>query len=818
MFGERNGETLVVYRTAAATADSPSDIGFGLIPVVTVDKTRCRSGVSVPPSVSAMKAFFLSPASNQNPQNSVAGDSRAQFVGAGGIDERSSIMMEDEEETFDGDVVPKCEVKTEEEEEEHGDAWLAESCLETAGVIKKEETVDQDAKEGTDTEEDEEHEGPQRQKKKPNRSKRGKDKEKSRKKTYCKVTLHDCLKGGNDYGFAGNWLRERGSIVLSQKAGNYCQFTCCSCHKKFTSLRAVAAHKREENCCNPIMRISSAEAHVCLICSRVLLNDKKSLHDHYQQSHKKRYLRCLRVLAKDHVSDILSGKTDSVLKLKQSKLMSSPISEKVGNLCTFKCHSCGKYFLSIGNYHRHNNLEKAKGLPPCSRKSLWPDFVEKTVAYRCVLCSELVLCDNSHINQHLTQHSLTLAYYLKKYPDQQQPQSEPESVRLLKEKIPAISTFGHEKVLSPDSIPAEMVTDKVENLCVYKCKCSFISNSYESMRNHGKSCEEETIVHSNVPNFLVEARYHRCRVCAKRVLCDKRFITCHAHAAHFLNHKGYAQLAGSGESVEASKKEEEAIRISKLLDEVPTVEPDKNSMVLPSTLAKDKTTDEVANLCKFRCRAIPSCSFTASSLGSLSYHKRMSHDRAILSYDHSSVVEARYHRCRICSKSILCDRRAIRDHVVSHNVNFKAYEARTCAAKEKSEKGKKLLFPEKAIPAKYITDFVANACAFSCPHCEHRATSLGGIWKHLGRCSGTAGFKPEYVTEARYHKCLVCSRVMLCDNTVISNHLAPCHGLTVKAYMSRTKMKRRPTKAEVEKMLKKVPPDCCYSKRVEKYK
>ncbi len=61
MFGERNGEIWVVYRTAAATADSPSDIGFGLIPVVTVDKTRCRSGVSVPPSVSAMKAFFCCP-------------------------------------------------------------------------------------------------------------------------------------------------------------------------------------------------------------------------------------------------------------------------------------------------------------------------------------------------------------------------------------------------------------------------------------------------------------------------------------------------------------------------------------------------------------------------------------------------------------------------------------------------------------------------------------------------------------------------------------------------------------------------------------
>ena len=151
---------------------------------------------------------------------------------------------------------------------------------------------------------------------------------------------------------------------------------------------------------------------------------------------------------------------------------------------------------------------------------------------------------------------------------------------------------------------------------------------------------------------------------------------------------------------------------------MPAVEPDKHSMSLPSSHPLVKTTDKIANLCKFRCRAISSCSFKASSLESLKYHTKMSHEGKRYLYDPSSLIEARYHRCSICSKSILCDRHVIRGHIRGHGADFNTYEARTQqkGLKEKTRKRSKrqtLLFPERAIPQKYVTAFPTNACTFS---------------------------------------------------------------------------------------------------------
>ncbi len=720
-----------------------------------------------------------------------------------------------EEELFDPGLVPKSEVKFEEEEDEHGDAWLAESCLEPGEVaIKKEENLDQDeneecvATEESPNKEDGEVQEPCGQRKSTEDLKLDKAL-KHLRSTKCKVTLLDCLKAGQ----AGTWLKARGSIVVSRKAENSCFFTCSVCDKIVSSLAALKIHTRKNGCAGHV-RLSSASAHICVLCSKVLLCDATALREHYRKSHKKDYLRCLRELAKDQApSKMMSPKE------KQKVLKKYPLSEIVGNLCSFECDGCHKVFSSLSHFILHNNDLKAKGLPPCSTKK-WPDIVKKAVAHRCVLCSDLVLCDNSALLVHLVRHGgMKVAEYSRKHLGQVE-SAKSERLQRLRAEIPSIPSFGFKKVLPPESIAREMVTDLVENLCIYKCKCSYSCNSFISMRFHGKQCKEESITHSNPVRFVVEGRYHRCRVCAKRILCDKRFIICHVDSAHFLNREGYASLTGSGEQLEASRKEEEALWESELFTKVPAVEPDKHSMSLQSSHLPVKTTDEIRNLCKFRCRAISSCSFTASSLESLKYHTKMSHKGRRYHYDPSSLVEARYHRCSICSKSILCDRHVIGGHVRGHGADFNTYEARTQQKgwKEKSRKQSKkqtLLFPERAIPQKYVTTFPTNACTFTCPHCEHRVAFWDGMWRHVGRCSGVAKVSPKYVTEARYHKCLICSRLMLCDNGIILRHVAAGHGMTMKTYMSRTKMKRRPTKAEVDTMLRKVPSDSRYWQRVE---
>ncbi len=32
-------------------------------------------------------------------------------------------------------------------------------------------------------------------------------------------------------------------------------------------------------------------------------------------------------------------------------------------------------------------------------------------------------------------------------------------------------------------------------------------------------------------------------------------------------------------------------------------------------------------------------------------------------------------------------------------------------------------------------------------------------------------FKKEYITEARYHKCHICSKIVICDNRILKSHI-----------------------------------------------
>ncbi len=499
----------------------------------------------------------------------------------------------------------KREIKTEDLEAEEGDAWLAASCSEEE---EGEDRVKMEVEENVKMEKEGVEAGEEREEKQLEEFR------------SCRVVLRRCTQHekGARYDAAAQWLLQNGSIVIQEKAGNFCQFSCSQCGETFTSQLSTRRHKKKLGGCTAQSQLTVASAHVCSICSRIVLNDSEHLYRHYTRKHKI-------------------------------------------NLLTY-------------------------------------------------------------MKEHLSQET----------------NPEYHVVQKLKRETPIVPTHLGNYVISPCSVPRDKVTDAKENLCTFRCICSFSTSSYNSLLAHSKKCKKLTkrVTLKTAPEFVNEARYHCCRVCAKRILCDKGLIHRHVRHSHGVDAEDYAQLAGERGRHRAMEKEtkikEETIQFIDLLKKVPKVAPHKTHKIFNYKLPKSLTTEVVENLCKYKCRE-ESCSFSASSWNTMARHMQRKHRLPSFTYHPLSLVEARYHKCRLCSKDILCDKAIIGKHsYASHQMSLEQYMSGengkhkmplsdSVAVKVQKGDRYKRLFVKNTIPPKFISEKVANACTFTCPHCGKKS-------------------------------------------------------------------------------------------------
>ncbi len=169
----------------------------------------------------------------------------------------------------------KREIKTKDLEDEEGDdAWLAASCFERE---EQEGEVKMEVEESVKTEVEEEPEDSE-----------GRERKKLEELRSCKVVLRDCMHisgKGQYYGTAAKWLLQNSSIMVREEVGNFCQFFCSQCKETFSSLRSIQSHRRKTSGCSVPSQLSTACAHICKVCSRILLNDITYLNKHYTRKH-----------------------------------------------------------------------------------------------------------------------------------------------------------------------------------------------------------------------------------------------------------------------------------------------------------------------------------------------------------------------------------------------------------------------------------------------------------------------------------------------------------------------------------------------------
>ncbi len=337
----------------------------------------------------------------------------------------------------------------------------------------------------------------------------------------------------------------------------------------------------------------------------------------------------------------------------QERIIVAPVSDSVGNLCQYRCPKCHTIYSLWDSLYRHLK-ETRHALPTRTIKS---NTLVKIVAHNCFICSKKVLCDRPSIRNHLRQHKMRS---IKEYVDK-------TKATLIKGKIKCQLGELHKKLNSKYKL-----SENIGYLCRYKCeKCDFSCSKWMIMRQHIKIKRHELKAFSSILRYLHTASFHRCRMCEELILCDTEIAGYHLKKRHQITVNKYraAML-----KIHTSTFQEYMIKLKTAIQDIPIVKTKQSNVLKVGSLPDHMTTGNMGNLSFFRCK---DCNKSGMSFASLRSHYTHSHNlkRPALKYDSKLVVEARFHKCHICSRLVMCDNYILGEHLKnSHKLTLSQYK------------------------------------------------------------------------------------------------------------------------------------------------
>ncbi len=191
------------------------------------------------------------------------------------------------------------------------------------------------------------------------------------------------------------------------------------------------------------------------------------------------------------------------------------------------------------------------------------------------------------------------------------------------------------------------------------------------MSIHGMSSNEYRTRHRTIePESAI---YHRCRICAKRVLFDRTYLRQHTKTVHGIALNAYYQQHVSGSSnnsrrSDAFEKKEVGTR--------------QRFKALLSVASGDNCAEDVLKGCSFSCPECPTRNpFETDSLGQLVVHVANVHndpddsDSEVGKPDLDelaleAVVTRKWHKCAICKTILLKDPELIKEHLKSRHTEI----------------------------------------------------------------------------------------------------------------------------------------------------
>ncbi len=412
-------------------------------------------------------------------------------------------------------------------------------------------------------------------------------------------------------------------------------------------------------------------------------------------------------------------------------------SGEVTNMCRFRCSQCKKERKSWRYVCAHFWTEHRKRLS-CHDV---PKFISKKACHNCKICGEKILCDAYFICQHLEKHGTKIGTYRKNF------------------------LLNSSKIL-PDAVYSD---NHIGNFYIYQCEtCNESYSSRTLFTTHLRTQSHGSAL--NVGINLKKKVFHKCKLCDKTILCDKTVLCSHIRSSHGITIQLYCKQTGC--TFERSKYFQKYFLTS---------------------LTESK---KVTNACEFKCNI---CEITYNKVSNFRDHF---HKHNIKPPGHLSdyLTKGSFYQCKKCHKHLLCDIKTIQHHmnvvhgrkmsinvtvVTSHKREYaKLYNTFTKNIPIASKVWKESAVPMSKIHIQDVTSKLGDLCTYSCPTCNSesftRWPDLANHSKVLHGCS--LKFNPKHVSVARYHTCLICPKVILCDQYFLRPHLRYCHKMSLSKY------------------------------------
>ncbi len=289
-----------------------------------------------------------------------------------------------------------------------------------------------------------------------------------------------------------------------------------------------------------------------------------------------------------------------------SILDEAPVSETATTgLCHYTCSKCSVTYIDWAKFVLHMKKQHQSQIG----RSQLEDYLSKVVVHICLVCSEKVLCDSGLLATHLRRHKMTITSYRKKYDC-----DEDWKVRnnnMLENGLLLSNEIG------------------IGNMCSFVCTvCNKKYKSLRKLRRHFYTVKGHVQMYKSkhLYKYVKDTVTHRCKLCAKLLLCDNYIIQ-----RHLLNHKiksisEYAEKTGCT-----------VIKCSKARD-----------LLLEASTNKAKIIKKMAKLCRYECHA---CDHNGRSWNSMKKHLK-SHGSSQNKEWYENIKKTVIYYCETCEQNV----------------------------------------------------------------------------------------------------------------------------------------------------------------------
>ncbi len=463
--------------------------------------------------------------------------------------------------------------------------------------------------------------------------------------------------------------------------------------------------------------------------------------------------------SKTYVPRASSSRTRDTVKTEEDDVDGNDLQQlrMVGDLCEFACKFCPLTSVTWQKMCRHIQIKHQS----FQERIVKSEFMSKVVWHQCQVCQKRIYCERKAIASHINRHRLTIQKYIAQYP------------------------CLREVEANAADVTSHPVTTEIGNLCEYSCiLCSQVFRAWDQCYNHIKKKHKDFTGKIDRQEWMTKKVLHSCLVCGQKIDCDNKAIKSHAYY-HDLSLQqyveSYSQMRGNSAVKSETVKVEQAdaplepdapsdddlltttLVISMDDDEAeeePKVEDPNERKSSGSKPRKEKVNDEgvkkvtttrVGDLCMFSCTF---CSFSHRVWQRLRRHVRSQHrQECLMRRDRTDgkkkvvpvlkkgdyVKSAVWHQCQVCSKSVLCERKAVAVHVSQHGLALADYIDKYPAVQEASATEESVAAGQTAVTdeacsipvSKVFSGEVGDYCWYACQLCTYQINSWPQLLKHI---------------------------------------------------------------------------------------